>query len=162
MRTRASHPTSPGRSRVVIAWGGFLFSFAIGLAIYGPAVWHWATTEQVHHCRGWDSGWITLNRFTGKPDGEVRMWSISSGHLITAGWESGTRLQFTNFDREGRVFYQVRDGATRTEAPWWFGMADQTEPSAPWIEAGLSYNEWYESRYTNRCDCLSEEALRKR
>ena len=36
-------------------------------------------------------------------------------------------------------------GEIRTTPPWLWGETDQTEPTAPWLLAGMTVDEWWDS-----------------
>ena len=89
-------------------------------------------------------GQMTRDRFG---DPELReawgkSWHLDTGFLESE-WSEG---RMTIYDSGGRVTGQVDMVSPtpmgRSEEPWLWGMKDQEEPSAPWIEQRISSEEW--------------------
>ena len=51
----------------------------------------------------------------------------------------------TLWDDAGKIVEQSKKGVRRTSGPWLDGETDQTEPTAPWIVAGKTFEEWWDS-----------------
>lgn len=95
----------------------------------------------------------TVSRRSGKPiDGSVvEGWSAKTGRRVLL-WENvvdGQYRFFTYWDPAGEIVRQARSNGTggtkfRHAPPWWNGKVDETDPSAPWIEAGLTADAWWE------------------
>ena len=138
------------RSRLIAVV--LFLAIASALFFTGPQLWRWATTERVHTCIEHFAGWETVNRFTGRNHGEVRYWDLQTGVLVSRGWRTKERDDWTFFSPEGTLATPraleglPEDHPLRT----WDGVA-----TAPWMEEGLSYQEWYDARYSEPCRCLA-------
>ena len=74
-------------------------------------------------------------------------WHLESGFVIEEVHEIYPARRFTWYTPEGRVlsqFWEDETGLSRTAdaAPWWWDVKDQTKPTAPWLESGMSPLEW--------------------
>ena len=88
------------------------------------------------------------------------------GHEYRAAWYRSTGAfahelapeGCQRWTEEGELLQQVFfDGTVLTEPPWRNGASDNPEPSAPWIEQGVSFEVWWDSlpkrqRYENFSD----------
>ncbi len=67
---------------------------------------------------------------------EPRQWVfyyVDSGFKAEEGEEAGMYSKKTVWNFDGTVRDQIRpDGHPRSDPPWWWGVTDQTEPTAPW------------------------------
>ena len=79
--------------------------------------------------------------------GDSISWYESTGYL------SGIVRNFgrpgshtTSWHPTGELDWQVPSGGNfERSPPWRWGDEDQTEPTAPWVRAGRSVDEWWES-----------------
>ena len=79
--------------------------------------------------------------------GHLVVWYLSNGMMSVDAYFKRNRIhRFTSWYPDGRVEMQMRGGLDlswldrddlsedykKTSPPWWWQVADQTEPSAPW------------------------------
>ena len=121
----------------------------------GRDLWFWATTKPVYS-RYTDeidgkrvpSVWLARVHRCRKSDG--RRPSLVSKVV----WYEETGLKWieklgsserdcTYWGIDGAVYAQRLAGDIRREPPWFWGVPHQAEPSAPWVAAGLSVDEWW-------------------
>ena len=128
-----------------------LLLIASALFVTGPELWSWATTKRVHTCIEQFAGWETVNRFTGENCGEVCFWDLDSGRLVTRGWRTDDEEDWTFFSPEGKISGPRPLDGLGPNHPlrrW------ESRAIAPWVEAGLTYEEWYRIRHSESCVCL--------
>ena len=53
---------------------------------------------------------------------------------------------FTTWAPDGKVAVQWYPGHTSIKPPWRWGVSDQADPTAPWVIAGMSVDEWWDSQ----------------
>ena len=111
----------------------------------GP-LWWWVMTKAGEYEYSRD-GHLIRGQSVNMRFGDRRLlrcdeWYVENGFRRAEGWRStgkypGAPERQTQWDFDGRVVYQSRvdaDGsnARRESSPWWWGVTDQTEPTAPW------------------------------
>ena len=72
--------------------------------------------------------------------GRTRAWYVESGQLaLELLYEDGRWVRKSYWSLDGAVFCQISRYRTsaedRSEPPWWWGVKDQTHPTAPWWKA---------------------------
>ena len=80
-------------------------------------------------------GWRTEYRWSGRVHGRLVMWDLESGFKsIDCEFRNGTEIQSTVWRIDGTVAYQTweTEKGTKFIPPWWWGVENQTEPTAPW------------------------------
>ena len=97
-------------------------------------------------------GLLRVGRFTGQAAGRVRLW-YPNGYLALTTTRLDSDYLTTIWDPEGATFaalrWNVNGNIIRlvteldSTSPHW--SADQSEPSAPWIRAGMKVGEWWDS-----------------
>ena len=73
-------------------------------------------------------------------------WYTSTG-LLSKRYEPWSD-RVTHWDPDGKIYVQcfgVSFFDRHDSPPWLWGMTDQTEPTAPWIIEGISFEEWWAS-----------------
>ena len=115
----------------------------------GEALWEWATIRQ--HWSDWpDRGWggnIAIlhkrSRWTGQPilySDDVIAWYRSTGFKAYERSKEGTTFWKLDGTLKHQAVWLELGAAVRTHPAWWWGMTDQTAPSAPaWI---LDDKQW--------------------
>ena len=93
------------------------------------------------------AGYNHESRWSGEMSGPITLWYTSSGYVYMQGSvdrENGSTLTVWNPD--GSPAFQTMPGAIgpieRKGPPWFWPPPQQVGPSAPWIKAGLSYDQW--------------------
>ena len=134
-----------------IALLALTLSFAVIGVWRGPAVWQIATTKLLYQ---FHLGHVSEHRVHRWRQNDVddmknhrsRIWN-KAGYLIDDAHFFVER--FTKFDHGGAVIAQAYyDGTGLAEIddpPWLWGVKDQAEPTAPWVLAGKSQEEWWRS-----------------
>lgn len=143
----------PRRARLVLLVLALaLVAVAIPLA---EPMWWWATRVKSDCISSVDApppkkGWCYKDRWTGKIHGRLVMWYEATGtRSVEAVYHQGVELRATSWNPDGTVLGQRRiiEGPWqgpgppppgpwyngRDTAPWWWGVEDETEPTAPWI-----------------------------
>ena len=72
-------------------------------------------------------------------------WYTQTGLLSERCELLSGRATCWNPDGTIEVQFNVKSRDRRESPPWLWGMTDQTEPTAPWIIEGLSFEEWWAS-----------------
>ncbi len=71
------------------------------------------------------------NRWTGKP-----LQRLQVGYYVENGFKALEVIpdvgRDTAWNYDGTVKFQKRPGVLKDSPPWWFGVTDQTEPTALW------------------------------
>ena len=94
------------------------------------------STAEGHKVRGWGM----IKRSDSESYGWSVMWYVESGYrAIIVFYVDGVPDRGVTWDVEGKVTEQVttpEEGsgvwAANESAPWWWGVTDQTKPTAPW------------------------------
>ncbi len=136
-----------------------MLGLLVGSAIFwGPPVWEWLRTEERWQRTDFmdapDTIWLSkLSRTTGKPveGSTVEGWSAKTGIRVIL-WEDvvdGQYQQYTYWSSDGTIVRQAKStsaGSTKfkKEPPWWGEKVEETVPSAPWLEAGFTADEWWD------------------
>ena len=145
-----------GRRLLALAVGGALLA---ALVAWGwPAIDRFVLHRKIYVIQperrsGQDGilvGYAHVSRISGKPDGPQIAWYVRTGMIAVEAELDGGHYRITQWHPDGRVREQGEGpyGNTPTIArspPWHWGVADQTAPSAPWLEAGLTPKEWWDS-----------------
>ncbi len=88
-------------------------------------------THSGHPLKGW--GWFTKK---GAPRSTEVMYFVENGYVYRLSHRRDSVGRTTTWNFDGTVQYQSRSSADGTEQnrspPWWWGVEDQTEPTAPW------------------------------
>lgn len=76
---------------------------------------------------------------------DTRSWFVDTGFLYQV---HGAEPGMVSWLPDGNVWLQVSQTGPRlfvvvTSPPWRDGVTDQTTPSAPWLEAGVTADEWW-------------------
>lgn len=135
------------------------FTLAAGIALLAAmVVWGWPAIDLfVLHRKiyvaqpahdGYTMGFAHMSRLSGEVDGPQIIWHVRTGMIAAEAEVHDGRQRLTLWDADGRVFQQLEGLRTRGRTvarapPWLWGAADQTAPSAPWLEAGLTPSEWW-------------------
>ncbi len=82
-------------------------------------------------------GWATVKRWTDPPvqHGNLVCYIGENGFKAKEEeYKDGDATKGTEWNFDGTVSRQIRSpwGRGRTSPPWWWGVKDQTEPTAPW------------------------------
>ena len=146
---------STGRSKVILA--GLIFAL-IGAGFWrGADVWIWATTKVVYIKNSFrnevDS--VTLLRIHrwiehGEDDPLIVLeccWRLETGMPSHRTYTySDLSWRRTEWRTNGTVYQQrLRSGEVRGKPPWLWGDSDQSEPTAPWILEGMTFDAWWDS-----------------
>lgn len=79
---------------------------------------------------------------------EVRSWNAETGFLVYfRRFDPAPAVLITEWDEAGRLLWQFRTAnglKTSTESPMRDEAIQQDTPFAPWLEAGLTADEWWE------------------
>ncbi len=125
----------------------------VGIGVWkGPTIWTLLTTHVVYARDGEQI--IQLRLFRGQSDVNQLMpgewhshtaWSATTGTVLNRYSAQGE----TEWDLEGRIIGQywadeLTLGGSRESPPWRWGEADQTVPTAPWVLAGTTVDDWWE------------------
>ena len=127
----------------------------LGLEI-APAVTQWWNTQSI--CGSWKVT-IPKTEEVHTVGGYARVHKRSNEMQLRTGWylETGfigeevtswhPELRQTWYTRDGRVadqFSVSADGTAeeRHQPPWWWGVTDQAEPTAPWVITWGSFEPW--------------------
>ena len=114
--------------------------------VWGPEFW-WRLRHEKQKTRGNGvSGYIWVRRSdnTGR---ESLMWYESTGFAACDEEPLHRGGLLTTYGMDGAVVYQTKPlpggtWETKKAPPWWGERHDQKNPSAPWIEAGLTPEAW--------------------
>ena len=120
----------------------------VGLATV-PDLWLWTTTDVTYERWGDRVTRIRSKRTSSRNPTEpmgvlAHSWLTKNGMLV----RTDHRSRYTIWSESGALLRQVDvgpDPRVRTSPPWWWGETDQTHGTSPWIVAGLSLDEWWES-----------------
>ena len=116
---------------------------------WGPELW-WQIRHEKRGFRhkGVGAGFIWVHRATNVSHAEM-IWYEETGFLATEVLPRYPGRVATFYAPDGTITVQTRQtraGETpelKREPPWWQGKSDQSEPSAPWILAGQTLDEWW-------------------
>lgn len=138
-----------------------LLAFAALGVWRGEALWTWATTRVVYERYGMSgpgspeilaahrvSRWGSDRSL----EGWQRHWHVETGFLAKRWYATGElELDYeevsegTTWGHTGRISQQVHRGEEWQSPPWRCGETDQAEPTAHWIQEGVSFEEWWET-----------------
>lgn len=109
----------------------------------GPTLWTWVTIYDEWYVDG-DGPSLIRHTWNWITDDHVasRSWYVESG-IIRFNDRDGL---MTWWDEDGRVEGQYRmrpPGPPADGPPWQGGMTNRHEPTAPWLEVGVSVEEWW-------------------
>ena len=135
------------RRRVTIAVIIAIIAATIGFAVSGGEYLllerkyfvHYVvkTSEVQSREMGWRSSW----RWDDNKEHSKRAWYVESGFLAHEGHRNPST--YTCWNRDGSVQYQVDSSGSALSPPWKWGVGPQIGPTAPWIELGISAEEWW-------------------
>ncbi len=136
---------STRRARLILV-GVVLALVAVSVPLAGP-VWEWVTTKETSKLEtidGHEVLWTrAASRWDAKGPGRVVSYYTENGFKRVEGeWRHGGIFHaFTMWNFDGTVRLQQRDPDkhprfSRQSPPWWWGVTDQTEPTAPWWKGG--------------------------
>ena len=118
----------------------------------------WIETPADQPVLGWDSYCRTNDEWHSS-----QRWYTESGFLALEEKEiPEAGVVSTIFDLEGRVQLQSAFLESRTSPPWFGDARDQSKPTAPWLAAGLTAEEWWDRVRHFRCSRDTPAAERQR
>ena len=114
--------------------------------LWEPA-WEWVTTGTAVREQFINSeltrGYITYNRWASPIDNPQP--TEETFYFVRNGFKQMERFTFprtyapnrmTRWRLDGTVEHQILGGEVKGSPPWWWGVTDQTEPTAPWWKGG--------------------------
>ena len=88
------------------------------------------------------AGFKSINRWTKTEHGRLVFFDLESGRQVQEQvWSKGSCIRITKWSPRGTLYMQSRTrnefgetipAETTTSPPWWWGVENQTEPTAPW------------------------------
>ncbi len=108
----------------------------------GP-LWRWVMLKTLDYESSFDGfasrGEMIHNRWTHYVYGKFVSYYVKTGFVSMMDDRRGGQICLTQYNVDGAVVYQShatkRDGTdlvSKRSPPWWWGVKDQTEPTAPW------------------------------
>ena len=115
---------------------------AVSVPLASP-VWYWVMTKETSILETMDGhevrGMRAASRWDAKGPGRVVSYYTENGFKAFEGeWRRGKAfLTLTMWNFDGTVRLQQRDPDeaprfAKQSPPWWWGVTDQTNPTAPW------------------------------
>ena len=134
------------RIRTIIVFLGLLAFASLPIVAYrapetlGPLLLTHEAIDWVDDHRGRIVGWKSFWRWGDQREYTFQTWYVDSGFRETWSWRG--RQRETSWRVDGTLSMQSHGVYDRMSPPWKWGQSDETEPSAPWVRAGETVEEW--------------------